>query len=160
MSDYISDENDHNQSMNKKAYKSREYLSDDEKTSKYNNSSSQNYLRAQNGTRNTSMNNPDRVYKPRSLVSNSQERLPEMGKTIRLLRNGDPFYRGHKFVISTRRYRYFDVFMDDISDTLNANFGAIRKIYTVDGQVLDNLDTFEDGLIYVAAGTEKFIRLK
>jgi hypothetical protein len=63
-------------------------------------------------------------------------------------------------VISTRRYRYFDVFMDDISDTLNANFGAIRKIYTVDGQVLDNLDTFEDGLIYVAAGTEKFIRLK
>ena len=83
-----------------------------------------------------------------------------MGKTIRLLRNGDPFYRGHKFVISTRRYRFFDVFMDDISDTLNANFGAIRKIYTTDGLLLESLETFEDGQIYVAAGSEKFIRMK
>lgn len=96
-----------------------------------------------------------------SRVTDRQKSLPiEIGKSIRLLCNGDPFYRGHKFLISTRRYRYFDVFIDDISNTLKANFGAIRKIYTVDGNRIDNLNDFEDGLTYVAAGNEKFIRLK
>ena len=74
------------------------------------------------------------------------------------MRNGDPFYRGHKFVISTRKYRYFDVFMDHISDTLN--FGAIRKIYNLEGQRLLNLEELKDGEIYVAAGIEKFIKMK
>lgn len=170
MSNYIRDENDEHQMNNssKKAYKSREYSDDSDVKApqrQYNSDSSNyqnsNHLKPRNGTRTTSMNNP--TYRPqqqRSQVGSSQERQTEMGKTIRLLRNGDPFYRGHKFVISTRRYRFFDVFMDDISDTLNANFGAIRKIYTTDGMLLENLETFEDGQIYVAAGSEKFIRMK
>lgn len=153
----------------RKAYKSRDYLSDEDQKApqrQYNSNSSNhqntNYLKPRNGTRTTSMNNPTyrAPHQQRSQIGSSQERQTEIGKTIRLLRNGDPFYRGHKFVISTRRYRYFDVFMDDISDTLNANFGAIRKIYTTDGQLLENLESFEDGQIYVAAGSEKFIRMK
>ncbi len=85
----------------------------------------------------------------------------EYGKTIRLLRNGDEFYRGRKFVINSRKYRYFDVFMDDISDVLNSNFGAIRKIHTpINGHRVKTLDQLEDGKTYVAAGNGRFIRLK
>lgn len=85
----------------------------------------------------------------------------EYGKTIRLLRNGDEFYRGRKFVINSRKYRYFDVFMDDISDVLNSNFGAIRKIHTpVNGHRVKTLDDLEDGKTYVAAGNGRFIKLK
>jgi hypothetical protein len=85
----------------------------------------------------------------------------EYGKTIKLLRNGDEFYKGRKFVINSRKYRYFDVFMDDISDVLNSNFGAIRKIHTpVNGHRIRQLDQLEDGKTYVAAGNGRFIRLK
>ena len=85
----------------------------------------------------------------------------EYGKTIRLLRNGDEFYRGRKFVINSRKYRYFDVFMDDISDVLNSNFGAIRKIHTpVNGHRVKTLDELEDGKTYVAAGNGRFVKLK
>lgn len=84
----------------------------------------------------------------------------EYGKTIRLLRNGDEFYRGHKFVINSRKYRYFDVFMDDISNDLNANFGAIRKIHTpTHGHRIKSLDQMEDGKTYVAAGNSRFIKI-
>lgn len=91
----------------------------------------------------------------------SQSLSLEYGKTIRLLRNGDEFYRGHKFVINSRKYRYFDVFMDDISNDLNANFGAIRKIHTpTGGHRIRSLEQMEDGKTYVAAGNSRFIKLK
>ena len=91
----------------------------------------------------------------------SQSLSLEYGKTIRLLRNGDEFYRGHKFVINSRKYRYFDVFMDDISNDLNANFGAIRKIHTpTGGHRIKSLDQMEDGKTYVAAGNSRFVKLK
>ena len=83
----------------------------------------------------------------------------EYGKTIKLLRNGDAFYRGHKVVINSRKYRYLDVFLNDVSDTFNA--GAIRKIHTpVGGQKIESLDELEDGKIYVAAGNEAFVKMK
>ena len=83
----------------------------------------------------------------------------EYGKTIKLLRNGDAFYRGHKVVINSRKYRYYDVFLNDVSDAFNA--GAIRKIHTpVGGQKIESLDELEDGKIYVAAGNEAFVKMK
>jgi hypothetical protein len=94
--------------------------------------------------------------------SGSQKSLSlEYGKSIKLLRNGDEFYRGQKYVINSRKYRYFDVFLDDISDKMNAQFGAVRTIHTpVNGHRVKNLDEMEDGKTYVAAGSGRFIRLK
>lgn len=152
-----------NEPVDKYEIENKVYRIDDELTNNSENNSeinSQNssltLLKPQNGVRKSSMN-PNRIYK--APQNNEREMsLPlEIGKSIRLLRNGDPFYRGHKFVISTRRYRFFDAFMDDISYTLN--FGAIRKIYTIEGQRLLSLDDLKDGEIYVAAGIEKFIRM-
>ena len=85
----------------------------------------------------------------------------EYGKTIKLLRNGDEFYRGQKVVINSRKYRYFDVFLDDISDSMNAQFGAVRNIHTpLNGHKIKSLDEFEDGKAYVASGAGRFKRLK
>jgi hypothetical protein len=94
--------------------------------------------------------------------SGSQKSLSlEYGKSIKLLRNGDEFYRGQKYVINSRKYRYFDVFLDDISDKMNAQFGAVRTIHTpVNGHRVKNLDEMEDGKTYVAAGSGRFVRLK
>ena len=94
--------------------------------------------------------------------SGSQKSLSlEYGKSIKLLRNGDEFYRGQKYVINSRKYRYFDVFLDDISDKMNAQFGAVRTIHTpVNGHRVKNLEEMEDGKTYVAAGSGRFVRLK
>jgi len=134
----------------------------------YRNDQNGNHLKTRNGVSNLTSPNKERNlqnysgyhYDDKKRTSSEKSQSVETGRTIRLLRNGDPFYRGHKFVISSRSYRYFDAFMDNISDTLNANFGAIRKIYTIDGQKVRNLDEFQDGETYVAAGLERFIRLK
>lgn len=84
----------------------------------------------------------------------------EYGKTIKLLRNGDEFYRGQKVVINSRKYRYFDVFLDDLSDMMQARFGAVRNIHTpVHGHKVRSLDQIEDGKTYVAAGTGRFVKL-
>jgi len=93
--------------------------------------------------------------------SNQKSLTLEYGKTIKLLRNGDEFYKGHRMVINSRKYRYFDVFLDDVSDTMNANFGAVRSIHTpIHGHRVKSLNELEDGKTYVAAGGGRFVRLK
>lgn len=85
----------------------------------------------------------------------------EYGKTIKLLRNGDEFYRGQKVVINSRKYRYFDVFLDDLSDMMQARFGAVRNIHTpIHGHKVKSLDQIEDGKTYVASGAGRFVKLK
>ena len=85
----------------------------------------------------------------------------EYGKTIKLLRNGDEFFPGQTIVINSRKYRYFDVFLDDLSNTLNARFGAVRNIHTPNlGHRVKSLDEIENGKVYVASGVGKFRRLK
>lgn len=150
----IENENDMIVPLNEYHMEKNAYASDEDRQ----HSNNLTLLKPQNGVRKTSMN-PNRIYRCNAPQNNEREMsLPlDIGKSIRLMRNGDPFYRGHKFVISTRKYRYFDVFMDHISDTLN--FGAIRKIYNLEGQRLLNLEELKDGEIYVAAGIEKFIKM-
>ena len=84
----------------------------------------------------------------------------EYGKTIKLLRNGDEFYKGQKVVINSRKYRYFDVFLDDLSDMMQARFGAVRNIHTpIHGHKVKSLDQIEDGKTYVASGAGRFVKL-
>lgn len=94
-------------------------------------------------------------------AQNNQKSLTlEYGKTIKLLRNGDEFYRGQKVVINSRKYRYFDVFLDDLSDMMQARFGAVRNIHTpVHGHKVRSLEQIEDGKTYVAAGAGRFVKL-
>ena len=85
----------------------------------------------------------------------------ERGRAIRLMRNGDPFFTGRTFVINQKKYPMLDVFLDDASKALAANFGAVRCIYTPKhGRRLQDISDFEDHHTYVAAGGERFKKLQ
>jgi hypothetical protein len=95
-------------------------------------------------------------YPPERLVKNI-----EHGKTVKFLKNGDETFSGHQVVINSRKYRSFDYFLDDLSKTLNARFGAVRNIHTpVYGHKVRNLEEIEDGKTYVATGYMQFKKLK
>jgi len=84
----------------------------------------------------------------------------ERGRSIRLMRNGDSFFSGRGFVINQRKYPLLDAFMDDASQALRANFGAVRCIYTpTHGTRLRDISELEDRRTYVAGGGEKFKKL-
>lgn len=85
----------------------------------------------------------------------------ERGRAVRLMRNGDPFFTGRTFVINQKKYPMLDVFLDDASKALAANFGAVRCIYTPKhGRRLQDISDFEDHHTYVAAGGERFKKLQ
>lgn len=85
----------------------------------------------------------------------------ERGRAIKLMRNGDSFFPGRSFVINQRKYPMLDVFLDDASQLLHANFGAVRCIYTPkNGTRLHDISELEDHRTYVAGGGERFKRLQ
>jgi hypothetical protein len=85
----------------------------------------------------------------------------ERGRSIRLMRNGDSFFSGRAFVINQRKYPMLDVFLDDASQVLRANFGAVRCIYTPKtGTRLNDISELEDHRTYVAGGRERFKKLQ
>ncbi|CAF2120918.1 unnamed protein product [Rotaria magnacalcarata] len=101
------------------------------------------------------------AYDPRDQQqSQARSTILERGRAIRLMRNGDSFFTGRNFVINQKKYPMLEVFMDDASRTLRANFGAVRCIYTPKhGTRLQDISDFEDHRTYVAAGGEKFKKL-
>ena len=85
----------------------------------------------------------------------------ERGRAVRLMRNGDPYFPGRTFVINQRKYPMLDVFLDDASQALRANFGAVRCIYTPKhGSRLKDISDLEDHRTYVASGGERFKKLQ
>jgi len=85
----------------------------------------------------------------------------ERGRAVRLMRNGDPFFTGRTFVINQKKYPMLEVFLDDASLSLRANFGAVRRIYTPKhGTRLKDISDFEDHCTYVASGGERFKKLQ
>jgi hypothetical protein len=54
-----------------------------------------------------------------------------------------------------------DVFLDDASQALHANFGAVRCIFTPkNGTRLHDISELEDHRTYVASGGERFKKLQ
>ena len=83
------------------------------------------------------------------------------GRAIKLLRNGDPFFSGRAFVINHRKYPMLEVLLDDASQALRANFGAVRCIHTPkNGTRLRDISELEDHQTYVASGGERFKKLQ
>ncbi len=91
----------------------------------------------------------------------SRSTIIERGRAVKLMRNGDSFYPGRAFVINQRKYPMLDVFLDDASLALRANFGAVRCIYTPkNGTRLHDIAELEDHRTYVASGGERFKKLQ
>ncbi|XP_043575101.1 doublecortin domain-containing protein 2-like [Chiloscyllium plagiosum] len=81
-------------------------------------------------------------------------------KCVRVYRNGDPFYAGRKFVINERQISTFEAFLKEVTNGLEAPFGAVRNIYTPQqGHRVYQLEELDTGKQYVAGGQERFKKL-
>ncbi|XP_051872275.1 doublecortin domain-containing protein 2-like isoform X2 [Pristis pectinata] len=81
-------------------------------------------------------------------------------KSVRVYRNGDPFFAGRKFVINERQISTFEAFLKEVTNGLEPPFGAVRNIYTPQqGHRVYQLEELDSGKQYVAGGKERFKKL-
>uniref|UniRef100_A0A3B5B5G1 Si:dkey-25g12.4 n=1 Tax=Stegastes partitus TaxID=144197 RepID=A0A3B5B5G1_9TELE len=82
-------------------------------------------------------------------------------KTIIVYRNGDAFFPGRKLVVNPRQLSTFDGFLTFLTRTIEAPFGAVRRLYTPrQGHRVQHMDELKHGSVYVAAGNEQFKKLE
>ncbi|XP_064417708.1 serine/threonine-protein kinase DCLK2 isoform X3 [Latimeria chalumnae] len=96
-------------------------------------------------------------YRTRTLQTLSSEKK---AKKVRFYRNGDRYFRGLVYAISSDRFRSFDALLMELtrslSDKVNLPQG-VRTIYTIDGSKrIIGLEELLEGESYVCASNEPF----
>uniref|UniRef100_A0A8D2KSA7 Serine/threonine-protein kinase DCLK2 n=1 Tax=Varanus komodoensis TaxID=61221 RepID=A0A8D2KSA7_VARKO len=96
-------------------------------------------------------------YRTRTLQALSSEKK---AKKARFYRNGDKYFKGLVYPISSDRFRSFDALLIELTRSLSDNVNlpqGVRCIYTIDGsRKLSSLDELVDGESYVCASNEPF----
>ncbi len=86
------------------------------------------------------------LYQTRTLKALSQEKK---AKKVRFYRNGDKYFNGIVYAISSDRIRTFDALLADLTRTLSDNVNlpqGVRIIYTIDGsQKITSIDQLVEG---------------
>ena len=75
---------------------------------------------------------------------------------ISVYTNGDYKKAACRVVISTKEAHSEELILALITDRVKLRTGAVRKLYTVDGKLVDVPKQLSSGAFYVAVGSEKF----
>ncbi|XP_054418657.1 serine/threonine-protein kinase DCLK2 isoform X5 [Pteronotus mesoamericanus] len=96
-------------------------------------------------------------YRTRTLQALSSEKK---AKKARFYRNGDRYFKGLVFAISSDRFRSFDALLMELTRSLSDNVNlpqGVRTIYTIDGsKKVTSLEELLEGESYVCASNEPF----
>uniref|UniRef100_G1MY87 Serine/threonine-protein kinase DCLK2 n=1 Tax=Meleagris gallopavo TaxID=9103 RepID=G1MY87_MELGA len=81
-------------------------------------------------------------------------------RKARFYRNGDKYFKGLVYAISSDRFRSFDALLAELTRSLSDNVNlpqGVRTIYTIDGsKKLSSLDELLEGESYVCASNEPY----
>ncbi|MEQ2189133.1 Serine/threonine-protein kinase dclk1 [Goodea atripinnis] len=85
------------------------------------------------------------LYRTRTLKTLSAEKR---AKKVRFYRNGDRYFNGIVYAISSDRFRTFDGLLADLTRSLSDNVNlpqGVRTIYTLDGRRISTIDQLVEG---------------
>lgn len=96
-------------------------------------------------------------YRTRTLQSLTSEKK---AKKVRFYRNGDKYFRGLVYAVSSDRFRSFDALLMELTRSLSDNLNlpqGVRNIYAMEGgKKITNLDELQEGESYVCASNEPY----
>uniref|UniRef100_A0A4W6F7Z9 Serine/threonine-protein kinase DCLK2 n=1 Tax=Lates calcarifer TaxID=8187 RepID=A0A4W6F7Z9_LATCA len=100
------------------------------------------------------------LYRTRTLKTLSAEKR---AKKVRFYRNGDRYFNGIVYAISTDRFRTFDALLADLTRSLSDNVNlpqGVRTIYTLDGsRKITSIDQLVEGDSYICSSIEAYKKL-
>ncbi|XP_009885522.1 PREDICTED: doublecortin domain-containing protein 2 [Charadrius vociferus] len=79
--------------------------------------------------------------------------------TIFLIANGDLISPVVRLLIPRRTLNHWDQILEMVTGKVTLRSGAVHRLYTLDGKLVQNGSDLENGQIYVAVGREKFKKL-
>ncbi|XP_026178164.1 serine/threonine-protein kinase DCLK2-like [Mastacembelus armatus] len=96
-------------------------------------------------------------YRTRTLQALTSEKR---AKKVRFYRNGDRYFKGLVYAVSSDRFRSYDALLMELTRSLADNLHlpqGVRTIYTIDGsKKITSMDELVEGECYVCASNEPF----
>uniref|UniRef100_A0A8C6KEP5 Serine/threonine-protein kinase DCLK2 n=1 Tax=Nothobranchius furzeri TaxID=105023 RepID=A0A8C6KEP5_NOTFU len=96
-------------------------------------------------------------YRTRTLQALTSERR---AKKVRFYRNGDRYFKGLVYAVSSDRFRSYDALLMELTRSLADNLHlpqGVRTIYTIDGsKKITSMDELVEGECYVCASNEPY----
>ncbi|KPP60893.1 Serine/threonine-protein kinase DCLK1-like [Scleropages formosus] len=99
------------------------------------------------------------LYRTRTLQALSSEKK---AKKVRFYRNGDRYFKGIVYAISSERFRSFEALLADLTRALSDNVNlpqGVRTIYSIDGTKITSMDQLVEGESYVCGSIEPYKKL-
>ncbi|XP_077427469.1 serine/threonine-protein kinase DCLK2 isoform X2 [Vanacampus margaritifer] len=99
-------------------------------------------------------------YRTRTLQSLTSEKK---ARKVRFYRNGDKYFKGLVYAVSSDRFRSMDALLMELTRSLSDNVNlpqGVRTLYALDGgRKISSLDDLVEGESYVCASNEAFRRV-
>ncbi|XP_016894910.1 serine/threonine-protein kinase DCLK2-like [Cynoglossus semilaevis] len=96
-------------------------------------------------------------YRTRTLQALTSEKR---AKKVRFYRNGDRYFKGLVYAVSSDRFRSYDALLMELTRSLSDNLHlpqGVRTIYTIDGgKKISSMDELVEGECYVCASNEPY----